>query len=196
MSDACYGPRFEEALCLAARAFRDVRRKATGIPYIAHLLWVTATVAEHGGDEDQLIAAMLHDYLEDVPVAERVDLEAEFGARVAQMVIALSDTTVHPKPPWRQRKEAYLAHLPHQRADVRLISAADKLHNVKSCIRDYHHHGESLFDRFRGGKEGTLWYFREVHKALGQGWSHPIVDELGQQVVQLHQLASADITDS
>lgn len=193
MSTACYGPRFEDALCLAAQSFRSVRRKATGVPYIAHLLWVTATVAEHGGDEDQLIAALLHDYLEDVEGSSSAQLELRFGARVAELVQALSDTTTRPKPPWRQRKEGYLAHLPSASHAVKLVSAADKLHNIQSCVRDYQTDGEALFERFRGKREGTLWYFREVHKALGQGWPHPIVDEIGLQVRLLHQLARAPL---
>jgi (p)ppGpp synthase/HD superfamily hydrolase len=196
VSDPCYGERFEQALCLAARSFRKVRRKATGVPYIAHLLWVTATVAEHGGDEDQLIAAVLHDYLEDVEGSSVEQLERQFGQRVAWMVAELSDTTTRPKPPWRQRKERYLAHLPHADPAIKLVSAADKLHNVLSCVHDYQDSGEELFDRFRGGREGTLWYFREVHRALAEGWDHPIVPLLGEQVVYLHELASARYPDA
>ena len=195
MTTACYGPRFEDALILAARSFRTVRRKASGIPYIAHLLWVTATVAEHGGDEDQLIAAVLHDYLEDVEGSSAAELERRFGDRATQMVQELRDTTTRPKPPWRERKVRYLAHLPHASPEVKLISAADKLHNILSCVHDYKTDGEALFDRFRGGREGTLWYFREVHWALGRGWPHPLVDELGVQVTLLHQLAKAPLED-
>lgn len=196
MKGPCYGERFEEALGLAARSFRTVRRKASDVPYIAHLLWVTATVAEHGGNEDQLIAAVLHDYLEDVEGSSVAELERRFGTKVAWLVAELSDTTSRPKPPWRERKERYLAHLPGASHEVKLVSAADKLHNVLSCVRDYRSDGEALFDRFRGGREGTLWYFREVHKALGQGWPHAIVQDLGEQVLTLHQLADAPFQDS
>jgi (p)ppGpp synthase/HD superfamily hydrolase len=110
---------------------------------------------------------------------------------VAWLVRELSDTTVRPKPPWRERKERYLAHLPGASPEVKLISAADKLHNVRSCVQDYQQEGEALFDRFRGGREGTLWYFAEVVTALRHDWPHPIVDELEDQVRQLHHLASA-----
>ncbi len=191
MNEPCYGPRFDEALRLAAAKFRGVRRKATGIPYIAHLLWVTATVAEHGGDEDQLIAAVLHDYLEDVEGSTSAELEHRFGKRAAWLVLELSDTTTRPKPPWKERKERYLAHLEHADPDVKLISAADKLHNILSCVRDYRTDGEELFERFRGGREGTLWYFREVHRALLVDWPHPIAHQLGTQVQRLHELAGA-----
>jgi (p)ppGpp synthase/HD superfamily hydrolase len=196
LNEPCYGPRFEDALILAAQSFASVRRKATGVPYLAHLLWVTATVAEHHGDEDQLIAALLHDYLEDVEGSSSAQLEARYGPRVAWLVRELSDTTVRPKPPWRERKERYLAHLPGASPEVKLISAADKLHNVRSCVQDYQTDGEALFDRFRGGREGTLWYFREVNRALGQGWPHPIMHELGEQVALLHRLASAPFSDA
>ena len=195
MTLPCYGPRFPDALSLAATSFSGVRRKATGIPYIAHLLWVTATVAEHGGSEDQLIAAVLHDYLEDVEGSSAAELEQRFGAHVSWLVCELSDTTSRPKPPWRERKERYLAHLPDASLEVKLISAADKLHNILSCVRDYQTDGEALFQRFRGGREGTLWYFRQVHLALGAGWPHPIVDELGEQVRLLHQLADAPLAE-
>ncbi len=187
----CYGPRFDDALGLAADAFRGVRRKASGIPYIAHLLWVTATVAEHGGSEDQLIAALLHDYLEDIEGSSEAQLAARFGPEVARMVVALSDTVVRPKPPWRKRKLHYLAALRDKPPDVKLVSAADKLHNVCSCVHDYRTEGEALFDRFRGGREGTLWYFAEVVAALRHGWAHAIVDELEAQVRELHRLAAA-----
>ncbi len=191
MSAPCYGPRFDEALALAADSFRRVRRKASGVPYIAHLLWVTAVVAEHEGDEDQLIAALLHDYLEDIDGSSEALLVERFGPKVARMVVALSDTVVRPKPPWKDRKVSYLSALRHKPADVKLVSAADKLHNVRSCVQDYQQEGEALFDRFRGGREGTLWYFAEVVTALRHDWPHPIVDELEDQVRQLHHLASA-----
>ncbi len=189
MSAGCYGHRFDRALALVAEAFRHKRRKASGVPYIAHLLWVTATVAEHGGDEEQLIAALLHDYLEDVPGSTAEQLQAEFGPRVSRLVLALSDTTVHPKPPWLERKEGYLAHLVHQPAEVKLISAADKLHNLLSCVSDYRTAGDKLWARFRGGRQGTLWYFFSVHAALAQGWDHVLAREVGVQQALLRKLA-------
>lgn len=194
MSEPCYGPRFDDALLLAAQAFRQTRRKATGVPYIAHLLQVTATVAEHGGTEDQLIAALLHDYLEDVEGSSAEQLAERFGAHVAWLVRELSDTTTRPKPPWKARKERYLAHLPDAVPEVKLISAADKLHNVQCCIRDYDIEGDKLWARFRGGKQGTLWYFQGCVEALGQGWGHPIVSELGDHVQRL--LADVERGDS
>jgi len=191
LSQPCYGPRFDHALLRAADAFRGVRRKSSKVPYIAHLLWVTAVVAEHGGDEDQLIAALLHDYLEDVDGSSERQLAELYGPRVAHMVVELSDTVTRPKPPWKERKLRYLAKLREKSPEVKLVSAADKLHNVRSCVTDYHTEGERLFERFRGGREGTLWYFRECVAALRNDWPHAIVDELEASVAELHRLASA-----
>jgi (p)ppGpp synthase/HD superfamily hydrolase len=141
-----------------------------------------------------MIAALLHDYLEDVEGSSVEELQHQFGDNVAQMVLALSDTVVRPKPPWRQRKEKYLALLRHKSPEVRLISAADKLHNCNSIIRDYQTIGEDVFNRFAGKKDGTLWYYRQVVVALGEGWESPLLEELRTSVHALHQVAGA--TDS
>ena len=106
--EAGYSNRFDDAAALAIDAFRHIKRKATGVPYVTHLMQVCVTVGEYGGDEDQMIAALLHDYLEDVEGSSADELEARFGRRVREMVLALSDTVVRPKPPWRERKEKYL----------------------------------------------------------------------------------------
>ena len=115
-NDHAYSDRFDRAVALAVEAFRPVRRKGSRVPYITHLMMVCAIVGEHGGSEDQMIAAVLHDYLEDIEGSSVALLEREFGPQVAEYVLALSDTTTRPKPPWRERKEAYLALLPHLRA--------------------------------------------------------------------------------
>ena len=189
MSSAAYSTRFDEAMALAVSSFRPITRKGSGVPYITHLLSVTALVGEHGGDEDQLIAAVLHDWIEDIPGATAEELERRFGARVARMVVALSDCVGHPKPPWRDRKEAYLAHLIHEPAEVKLISCADKLHNAGTILMDHRQIGEAIFERFRGKKHGTLWYYRSVYDALGTGWSSPLLGELRRTVDALHQLS-------
>jgi (p)ppGpp synthase/HD superfamily hydrolase len=186
---ACYGPRLDLALAYVAEAFRGQTRKGTRIPYLAHLLQVMVTVAEHGGDEDQLVAALLHDTLEDVEGASALSLERQFGARVVSLVLALSDTTLRPKPPWRERKLAYIERLRHEGPDLKLISAADKLHNLESIVRDYENVGEALWTRFQGGREGTLWYYREVVAALEQGWAHPLLGRLRERLLTLHTMA-------
>ncbi len=186
---ALYTDRLGEALKYAADGFAHTPRKCTEVPYLTHLLQVTAWVGESGGDEDQMIAAVLHDYLEDIPGSSVGELEARFGARVARLVQALSDSTDHPKPPWRERKLRYLAHLRGEPAEVKLISACDKLHNASSILRDYRVIGEAIWDRFRPPREETLWYYRAVTEALAEGWPHPRVDELRGVVRAIHDAA-------
>lgn len=186
MTDPAYTSRLDEATQLALSSFRPVWRKGSRIPYITHLFGVTALVGEHGGDEDQLVAAMLHDYLEDIPGTTVEELEARFGPRVAGLVLALSDSTELPKPPWRPRKEAYLAKLRGEPGDVKLISSADKLHNVRSILIDHDRIGDAIFDRFSGRRDGTLWYYRQVHEALAEGWHSPLLDQLKREVEALH----------
>jgi (p)ppGpp synthase/HD superfamily hydrolase len=181
----CYSERLDQALALATVAFRDIRRKGTDIPYLSHLLQVMVTVAEHGGDEDQLIAAVLHDYLEDIDGSSAAELAAAFGDRVAGLVQGLSDTEVRPKPPWLERKQAYLAHLRSSPADLKLISAADKLHNARSIRRDLGRVGDAVWDRFSGTREQTLWYYRELVEALADGWESALLAELRAEVAAL-----------
>lgn len=178
----CHSKRLDEAIAFALEAFRHTVRKGTRIPYMTHLLQVMCVVGEYGGDEDQMIAAVLHDWLEDIEGAERSVLEARWGPRVARLVEALSDSTGHPKPPWRQRKLAYLAHLREQPAELKLISAADKLHNCMSIQRDLETGGAEVWGRFTAGRDGTLWYYRAVADALGDGWQHPLHMRLDRQV--------------
>ncbi len=194
MTRPVYSERLDDALLLATRSFRSVRRKGTEIPYLTHLLQVMVHVGEHGGDEDQLIAAVLHDYLEDVEGSSEEELAERFGERVARMVAALSDTKVRPKPPWRERKEAYLAHLRDEPAEVKLISCADKLHNASCILRDLRSIGDAIWARFSAPREATLWYYRSVVEALGQGWTHPLLDALGSTVDAIHH--EADVQQS
>jgi GTP pyrophosphokinase len=158
-----YSARFDEALVFASRLHARQVRKGNGVPYISHLLAVCSLVIEFGGDEDQAIAALLHDAIEDQGGdATRQKIREQFGERIAYLVDGCSDTDQFPKPPWRQRKEAYLAHLRAAPPDILLISAADKLHNLRSVLSDYHQMGDELWSRFKGGRDGTLWYFRET----------------------------------
>ncbi|HUH05325.1 MAG TPA: HD domain-containing protein [Kofleriaceae bacterium] len=184
---ACYSRRLDRAIALATDAFRHTRRKDTDIAYLSHLFQVMVHVAEHGGDEDQLIAAVLHDYLEDIDGATSEGLEREFGPRVARLVAALSDATERPKPPWEDRKRAYLAHLRDAPAEVKLISAADKLHNAQSIRRDLELVGDQVWDRFTATREQTLWYYRELVEALAAGWTSRLLDRLRAEVDALHR---------
>ena len=184
-----YGTRFDRASAFAVDRFRGVNRKGTSIPYISHLFSVAALVAEGGGDEEQLCAAILHDAVEDIPGCTPAILAAEFGERVARLVTALSDSVdEHPKPPWRARKERYIAHLRTSPGEVKLISVADKLHNATTLRRDLEREGVATLDRFAGGRVGTFWYYREISAALADNWSHWLIGELEREVRLLEHL--------
>jgi (p)ppGpp synthase/HD superfamily hydrolase len=185
------GPRFERALLFATRKHTGQTRKGTAIPYIAHLLSVAGLVLEAGGDEDLAIAALLHDVVEDcggVPMLREV--RRRFGKRVAHVVDGCTDTDLDPKPPWRQRKEDYLKHLQIADADVRLVSAADKLHNARSVLADYREFGESVWERFQGKRDGTLWYYRSLVDEFRKRDANPLVNQLERVVNELEAAAS------
>lgn len=182
--------RFDEALLYAARLHAEQLRKGTTIPYVAHLLGVCSIALEHGADEDAAIAALLHDAVEDQggqPVLDHI--RVRFGDAVADIVAGCTDAMVTPKPPWRGRKEAYIAHLRSAPAPVRLVSASDKLYNARAVLRDYREFGEALWDRFTGGREGTLWYYRAITEAYRSCGPSPLVDELDRTVAELERLA-------
>lgn len=174
--------RFREALVWAAELHAAQTRKGGDTPYVAHLLAVAATVIEHGGDEDQAIAALLHDAIEDQGGDEtRQEMLQRFGDRVVAMVDACTDTDETPKPPWRVRKERYIAHLAEIPDDALLISLADKYQNILAIWRDYQLVGERLWDRFSGLKDGTLWYYRSLataYAARDDGWLATEVDRI------------------
>jgi len=155
------GPRFLRAFDFAARKHAGQTRKATTIPYIAHLMGVASLVLEAGGNEDLAIAALLHDVVEDCGGAPMLkEVQQTFGKRVAKIVDECTDADTYPKPPWRERKEKYLRRLKQADEDTRLVSAADKLNNVRSILSDYRAIGDAIWERFNGGREGTLWYYR------------------------------------
>ncbi|HPO30166.1 MAG TPA: HD domain-containing protein [Candidatus Hydrogenedentes bacterium] len=173
------------------------RRKGPGnIPYCAHLWAVAAMVAEHGGSEDAIIAALLHDAVEDQGGHETLErIRSEFGNAVANHVAALSDTLESPKPPWRERKENYLRALRTAPPETRLIAAADKIHNMRAIIRGLQTEGAALWDHFRGGRGGTLWYYRAVYTVLRDGWNHLILEEYHQELNRLETLAAGFADD-
>ena len=183
------GPRFDGAFLFAAEKHAAQTRKRTDVPYISHLMSVAALVLEAGGDEDQAIAALLHDVGEDCggePMLEEV--RGRFGDRVAKIVQGCTDAYAVPKPPWKQRKLDYLELLRSADDDIRLVSAADKLHNVRTILTDYRREGDSVWDRFSGRRDGTLWYYRAVLEVLRAGRPNRLVDELQRVVTELESL--------
>ena len=185
-----YGEKFEDALVYATRLHRDQIRKGTEAPYVTHLLAVASIVGEDGGTEDEVVAALLHDAPEDRGGKERLEeIRGRFGNEVAEIVDGCTDTYEDPKPEWRPRKEAYVAHVAEASASIRLVSAADKLHNARSILADLRAVGDELWDRFTGGKEGTLWYYRALVEAYAGAGPNPIVEELDRVVREIEALA-------
>ncbi|MCU0771423.1 MAG: HD domain-containing protein [Verrucomicrobia bacterium] len=184
--------RFEDTLLYAARAHATQVRKGTDIPYLAHLLAVTAIALEHGATEAEAIAALLHDAVEDSGGPERqADIEARFGGEVAAIVAGCTDTDQTPKPPWTQRKQAYVAHVRTAPESVQLVSAADKLHNAQSILHDYEVMGDALWGRFSGGKAGTLWYYRALADGFSSNRVKPLARKLNDVVQRLERAANA-----
>ncbi len=179
--------RFEHALVYATQLHARQERKGTNIPYISHLLSVAALVLEDGGDEDEAIAALLHDAVEDQGgVATREVILQKFGERVTQIVDGCTDTDVMPKPPWKERKQQHLENLRHASPAVCRVELADKLHNARSILLDLQRDGEAVWQKFRGGKEGTLWYYRAALEVFAQlGYSMFMVEEFKRVVEEL-----------
>lgn len=188
--------RFERALVMAARLHGDQNRKGSDVPYVAHLLAVTGLVLEYGGDEDAAIAALLHDAAEDQGGRETLErIRAEFGDGVADVVLECSDTLADPKPPWRRRKEAYLASIPHRSRRAILVTAADKLHNARCILAGHRRQGEEVFEIFRGGTDGTLWYYGELTRLLDGKAPEGLVQELERVVAAIERRHRRDTAE-
>jgi (p)ppGpp synthase/HD superfamily hydrolase len=183
--------RYQDALVYAARLHADQLRKGTSVPYLAHLLSVSALVLENGGDEDQAIAALLHDAVEDQGGLDTLqDIEQRFGKRVARIVAGCTDSYETPKPAWRSRKEAYIEHLSSTTGDDLLVALADKVHNARTIVSDLKANGEHTWNKFKGGKQGTLWYYSALVNAFDEQSDSGLLSELAQLVDQMHVLAS------
>jgi (p)ppGpp synthase/HD superfamily hydrolase len=181
------GPKLQRAFRYAAKWHAGQARKGTAVPYLSHLMAVSSLVLEAGGDEEMAIAALLHDVVEDCGGMPRLrEVRKMFGRRVARIVEGCTDCFVEPKPDWVERKRGYLEEAKHADAETRLVSASDKLHNVRTILADYRKDGEAIWVRFNGKKEGTLWYYR----ALSDEYSRTpnrITRELAIAVAQLEK---------
>jgi len=190
-----YSLRFLDALEAAVVMFATTRRKKTRIPYVAHLLGVCAIVLEHGGSENEAIAALLHDTLEDItPTKQARRTVRAFGDDVYGIVEGCTDGTPErkgKKAPWRERKEAYVAALEHEPSPVLLVSAADKLHNARAIVADLRATGADVWKRFNAPKDDVLWYYGAVVDAFTANPAHhvPLVDELDRTVQEMRGLA-------
>ncbi|UQR64291.1 HD domain-containing protein [Bradyrhizobium sp. C-145] len=177
---------YDEALAYVADLHRDQVRKGSGVPYIAHLLSVSSRILSAGGSETQAIAGLLHDAAEDQGGQATLNvIRRRFGPEVAQIVSDCTDSWVEPKPAWRPRKEAYLAALPSKPETSLLVSLADKVDNAEAILNDYRRIGEDLWDRFTGGREGTIWYYRELSAIFEGALPCPLAGDLSRAVSHL-----------
>lgn len=190
--------RYRQAFDVAFDAHAGDVRKGTTTPYVAHVLAVSALVLEHGGDEDQAVAALLHDVAEDAGGERRLgEIAARFGDRVAAIVRVLSDSLVSDptrKAPWWERKVTYLDQLATAPPDALLVAAADKAHNLGALVDDYRRAGEDLWERFNpeAGRAGQLWYARRVSEVigarLGAQAARPLIERLQAGAAELAEL--------
>lgn len=175
------GPKFEQALMFANRVHARQQRKESGAPYLAHVLGVTSLVLEDGGSEAEAIAALLHDTAEDGGGETiLVQIDEQFGPEIAEIVRQCSDTLTTPKPPWRGRKEAHLAKLATARPETLRVVLADKVYNARNLLRSLEEYGPRVWSSFKGGRDGTLWYFRQMHALFSQARPGYLVDEFAR----------------
>jgi (p)ppGpp synthase/HD superfamily hydrolase len=183
--------RFREALDLAFELHKNQERKGSREPYFTHLISVAALVLENGGTENQAIAALLHDAVEDqggLPTLERIKLN--FGEEVADIVEGCTDAYTHPKPPWKERKFDYLEKLKTASETILLVSLSDKVHNARSILRDFQKEGDVIWERFKGGKSGTLWYYQSLANVFDESTYSFLKQELRQLVEEIITLAN------
>ncbi len=182
------GIRLQRAFRYAAEKHAGQTRKQSAVPYLSHLMAVASLVLEAGGDEDMAIAALLHDVVEDCGGMPRLrEIRRRFGTRVAKIVEGCTDSFGDPKPEWMERKKDYLREVKRADRDTRLVSASDKLHNVRTILADYRQHGEAIWTRFSGKKEGTLWYYRALSDEYQRRNRNRITRELAIVVEELER---------
>ena len=162
--------KFEQALIYATQLHANQTRKVDKIPYISHLMSVSALILEAGGSEDEAIAGLLHDAVEDQGgKATREEIREKFGETVVEIVDGCTETDITPKPPWKQRKIDYIENIRNGSDSVKLVSLADKLHNARSLLIGYRNKGDKLWDYFSGSKEDKLWFYGELLEIYQQG---------------------------
>ena len=185
--------RLMDAAAFAMTIHADQVRKGSGVPYLGHLLGVASLVLEHGGDEDQAIAGLLHDAIEDQGAHQEPAIRERFGARVADIVRGCTDADTLPKPPWQARKEAYIHHLEDASPDILLVSCADKVFNARAIVTDLKTHGDAVFERFTASKDGTLWYYGTLAEVFARRMPSVLSRELADAVLEMRDLAAVAV---
>lgn len=184
-------PRFRRGLNYAVWLHANQNRKKTDEPYIGHLLGVLSLVIGHGGEEDETIAALLHDAVEDLGGLPTIEaFQRKFGRLVANLGKSCFGALTYSKKQWRARNTKHIAHLRHAPDDVHLVCAVDKLDNSLAIVRDLRQVENKLWTRFRDGKDGSSWYYSEVARALRETDSNPLVEELERVVAEMSSLAT------
>jgi len=187
--------RFSEALSYATILHAKQTRKGSDLPYVSHLLSVASLAMEYGANEDETIAALLHDAAEDQGGKPTLNvIRRKFGAVVAEIVDGCTDAYAEAgakKPQWKKRKVQYIAHLYAASKSVRLVSAADKLHNARAILADYREHKEKVFKRFKKSKDETLWYYRRLASTYKELLPGQLADELQRTVTTLEKSATS-----
>jgi GTP pyrophosphokinase len=188
-----YTRRLIDALEVAALMHAGQVRKSTQVPYLTHLLGACSIVLDHGATEDEAIAALLHDAIEDVEPREAARAAVDrFGPEVRRIVEACSQIDTEPKPSWRERRERYIRHLADADRPVLLVSASDKLNNARAIVGDLRTIGAEVWSRFSVPRDETLWYYRSLVTAFRTNPAHvpALINELERTVVDMERLAA------
>jgi GTP pyrophosphokinase len=194
---ALLGERFDRALVYAAQIHAAQVRKGNNVPYISHLMAASSLVLEHGGNEDEAIAALLHDAAEDQGGEPRLDdIRHRFGEAVADIVRGCSDSlVVDPamKEEWHARKRRYIKHLASASPSVRLVSCADKLHNARCTLADLRRDGAgATYGKFNSNADDHLWYYDSLVNAFKEHGPAELAQELERTVARMKELSGAD----
>jgi (p)ppGpp synthase/HD superfamily hydrolase len=178
--------KFEHALAFANQVHAHQKRKDSGAPYFAHVIGVAALVLEDGGSEEEAIAALLHDTAEDQGGQAMLDeITSRFGETIAQIVAECSDTLLNPKPPWQARKAGHINTLRTARPETIRIMLADKVYNSRNLLRSLQERGEVVWENFKGGRDGTIWYFQQMYAVFSRTQSGYMLDEFGRNIKRI-----------
>ena len=176
--------RFEEALVYATQLHAEQVRRISGVPYISHLLSVTALVLEDGGSEDEAIAALLHDAIEDQGGRRTGEfIRQKFGDKVADIVESCTEFDSIPPPPWKERKQKYLENISQGSPEVLRVALADKVHNARSNLTEWDVYGDKAWNQEQ--RQRTLWFYRSVIAVAQTLTDSRLVEELRRIVKQL-----------
>lgn len=189
--------RIEQAIIRATVLHEPQRRKVSGVPYIVHPFSVAFLLAHYVDDEDVIIAGLLHDTIEDVPSYTEDMLRAEFGDRVANIVLEVTEDFTQAEKEdhnirgngWRARKEKYLENLKNDSSEALLVATADKIHNMRNALDEYALHGDGVWQKFERNADNLIWFYTEAASVISTHLTHPLVDEMNRLLAELQTIA-------